>query len=112
MLKLELGFAVYVPLEGSSYLKLPKQLEDKKAVLNIQNDDEKCFLWSVLASLHPVSRRDQPHRLHHYKQYVNELNVGGIEFPMRVNQIAKFERQNTTISVNVFGYEERELFPL
>ena len=112
MLKLELGIAVYVPLEGSSYLKLPKQLEDKKAVLNIQNDDEKCFLWSVLASLHPVSRRDQPHRLHHYKQYVNELNVGGIEFPMRVNQIAKFERQNTTISVNVFGYEERELFPL
>ena len=101
-----------MPLQGSSYLRLPKELVDKKAVLNIKNDDERCFVWSVLAALQPVHRKDHPENGYHYKKYVNELNLDGIEFPMKVSQIAKFERQNTAISVNVFGYEQKELFPV
>ena len=112
MLKLDLGCVVYVPLQGSSYLRLPKELVDKKAVLNIKSDDERCFVWSVLAALQPVHRKDHPENGYHYKKYVNELNLDGIEFPMKVSQIAKFERQNTAISVNVFGYEQKELFPV
>ena len=104
MLKLDLGVAVYAPL--------PKGLEDKKAILNVQNDDEKCFLWSVLAALHPVHWKDQPHRVQHYKGYEQELNVSGIEFPMKVKNISKFEKQTPTISINLFGYEEKELFPV
>ena len=110
MLKLDLGVAVYAPLQGSSYVKLPKGLEDKKGILNVQNEDEKCFLWSVLAALHPVRRKDNPHRVGHYKRFERELNVSGIEFPMKVKDISKFERQNPTISINLFGYEEKELF--
>ena len=75
MLKLDLGVAVYAPLQGSSYVKLPKGLEDKKAILNVQNEDEKCFLWSVLAALHPVRRKDNPHHVGHYKRFEQELNV-------------------------------------
>ena len=112
MLSLDLGVAVNAPLQGSSYLKLPKGLDDKKAILNVQNGDEKCFLWSVLAALHPVNRKDQPHRVQHYKCYEQELNVSGIEFHMKVKDISKFERQNPTISINLFGYEEKELFPV
>ena len=112
MLKLDLDVAVYAPLQGSSYMKLPKELEDKKAILNIQNEDEKCFMWSVLAALHPVNRKDQPHRVQHYKDYEQELDVSGIEFPMKVKDIAKFEKQNPTVSINLFGYEEKELFPV
>ena len=103
---------MYTPLQGSTYIKLPKKLEDKKAILNIQNDDEKCFLWSVLAALHPVHLKGQPRRVHHYKSFEQELNVNGIPFPTKVSEITKFERQNQNISINVFGYEEKELFPL
>ena len=78
----------------------------------MQNEDEKCFLWSVLAALHPVNRKDHPHRVQHYKCYENQLNVSGIKFPMKVKDISKFERQNPTISINLFGYEEKELFPV
>ena len=112
MLKFDLGVAVYAPLQGSSHVKLPKGLEDKKAILNVQNEDEKCFLWSVLAALHPVHWKDQPHRVQHYKGYEQELNVSGIEFPKKVKNISKFEKQNPTISINLFGYEEKELFPV
>ena len=112
MLKLDLGIAVYTPLEGSSYVKLPKELHDKKAILYLRNDDQKCFLWSILAALHPVNRKHHPQRLHHYRSFERELNINGIEFPVKVSDITKFERQNQDISINVFGYEEKELFSL
>ncbi|KAK3731226.1 hypothetical protein QZH41_004694 [Actinostola sp. cb2023] len=98
--------------EPCSYLPLPQKIKNKKAVLNIQNQDPKCFLWSVLAAKHPVDRRDQPHRVNHYLPYESELNMTGMEYPVKVSQLKKFERQNPTISVNVLGYEQDELFPL
>ena len=34
------------PLEGNSYIPLPKELQNPKmGLMNIQNDDKKCFLW-------------------------------------------------------------------
>ena len=57
---MDLGVAVYTPLEGASYLPLPKKIKDKKAVLNIQNKDQKCFLWSVLMAKHPVQNEGCP----------------------------------------------------
>ena len=42
--------------------------------------------------------------------YKNELNFDGIEFPVTIDKIEKFERQNN-ISVNVFGFED-VLFPV
>ncbi|KAK3735533.1 hypothetical protein QZH41_005010 [Actinostola sp. cb2023] len=112
VLHLDLGVVAYKPVEGASYLPLPKKIKNKKAVLNVQNDDLKCFLWSVLAAKHPIDRRDQPHRVNHYKPYESELNMAGIDYPVKIDQVKKFERQNPTTSVSVFGFEEQELFPL
>jgi len=55
IVKMEVNTAEYVPLKGSSYVPLPCKIKAKKAVFNIVNDDQKCFVWSVLASLHPAS---------------------------------------------------------
>ena len=112
MIKLDLGVATYVPLQGSSYLKLPQTLEDKKAILNTQNEDETFLFWSVLAALHSPGREKKPSLCHHYKPFRQQLNVSGIDFPMKVTDIQKFERQNPTLSINVFGYEENDRFPV
>ena len=53
ILHMDVCVASYTPIRASSYVKLPKKIQDKKAVLNIQNYDNKCFVWSVLAVLHP-----------------------------------------------------------
>ena len=34
----------FKPIKAASYIPLPKDLADKKAVLNIQNTDNKCFM--------------------------------------------------------------------
>ena len=51
VINLELHIVKYTPLKGGSYIKLPKFLKDKKAIVNMKNDDEKCFLWCVLRAL-------------------------------------------------------------
>ena len=38
---------------GSSYFEAPKYIKNKHCLVNIRNYDQRCFLWSVLASLYP-----------------------------------------------------------
>ena len=95
--------AKYVPLKRSQYINLPPKVNNSKAVINIQNDDNKCFLWSVLAHLYEANHNRQ--RIEHYIPYETELNMNGITYPLAIKDVSKFEKQND-ISVNVFGYED------
>ena len=81
----------YRPLRGNSYFPTPKPLAAKKAILNIKNKDQKCFLWCVLAQLHPVDHTDNANRVSKYKQFENELDTTGVEFPVSLASIDHFE---------------------
>ena len=80
--------------------------------MNIKNDDQKCFQWCVLASLHPVDYTNHPERVSKYHPYENELNMNGIEYPVSLIGIERFERQND-ININVYGLNEEDcsIFP-
>jgi len=91
--------AQYRPLHGSSYIATPQWLAKKRAVVNIKNTDSKCFVWSVLAALHPAARN--PDQLYNYKPHEKTLNTSALTFPMPVKDIPKFEKQNPSLSVNV-----------
>ena len=50
-----INLSTYSPLPGSSYIKLPFELKNpKKGVINIKNNDQKCFLWCMLRYINPV----------------------------------------------------------
>ena len=59
-----------------------KFLLRSNAILNIENNDKYCFIWSILASLHPCYN-NHPNRVSNYKQYFNELNINGFDFSKR-----------------------------
>lgn len=41
-----LNIVSYMPMTGSSYIKLPKELQNSaKGLINLQNKDNKCFRW-------------------------------------------------------------------
>ena len=108
-----LSLASYRPTQGSSFISTPPEIVHKNAVVNVHNpDDDKCFLWAVLAALHPVDGKSHPNRLYHYKPYENELNTTGLTYPLPLSQVPKFETLNPNISVSVLVYEERQLIPL
>lgn len=109
---LELRINKYVPFKGGSYTPLPKQIAAKKAVINIKNEDSKCFLWSILAALHPVNKNSE--RVSHYKKYEHEFDkaLKGIEFPIKVTDIDKIEKR-INISINVYYYNDtKTVLPL
>ena len=115
MLKLTLLTAEFDPISASSYIKTPKEVARKRAVLNIQNKhSHDCFFLSILAHIHPVDRIKHPYRESHYRPFMDELNIDGITTPMQIRQIPKFERQNRDISINVMYYdsEYKAILPL
>ena len=41
-----INISTYRPLSGSSFVKLPVELRSpKKGLINMKNNDQKCFLW-------------------------------------------------------------------
>lgn len=89
---------------GSSYIKLPKFIENKKAVVNIENQDQYCFAWAVTSALYPANGRTSD--VSSYPHYSRVLNLTGMNFPVKLRDISKFEELNN-ISVNVYGLEKK-----
>lgn len=83
-------------------MKLPKFIENKKAVVNIKNNDVYCFAWAIVSALYPAVNNVS--EVSSYPKFEDVLNVDGIEFPMKLKTISKFEDLND-ISVNVYGLE-------
>ena len=111
IIKLELHTTRYNPLRGETWIPLPKELANKKAIINMQNKDNKCFLWCVLRALNPCEK--DPQRIDKkLKKKENTLNMDRIEYPVSLKDIDKFENQNPTISITVFGYKEKGVHPL
>ena len=48
VLQLVLKMVKYQPLQASKWRPLPKYLENKKAIINIRNNDQRCFGYSLL----------------------------------------------------------------
>ena len=86
-------------INGSSYFKIPLR---SNALINIKNNDKYCFIWSILASLHPCENH-HPNRVSNYKQYFNELNIEGFNFTngFKCSDVHKFNDLNN-LSVNIF----------
>ena len=102
--KLEIFITKYTPLSGRSYKPLPKSIQNKKAVINMNNDDNQCFKWAITRSLNPVDIK--PERVTKIlKMQAEKLNWTLIKFPTKVKDIHKFEKQNN-INVNVFSYDD------
>ena len=86
-------------LNGSNYVKIPLR---SNAILNVENNDKFCFLWSILAYLHPCNN-NHPNRVSNYKQYFNELNINGFDFSngFKCSDVHEFNELNN-LSVNIF----------
>jgi hypothetical protein len=101
----------FVPLRGSSYIPLPNFVSSRKAVVNPKNYDQKCFMWAVLAK---HVEGDNPHRVdYRYENLVDKYNFSNIQFPTIIKNIDIFERDNQTVSVNVYCIDDdkKNIYP-
>ena len=57
IINIELHTVRYTPLRRETWIALPKELANKNAIINMQNKDNKCFLWCVLRALNPCEKK-------------------------------------------------------
>ncbi|KAF0759256.1 Uncharacterized protein FWK35_00009779 [Aphis craccivora] len=55
-------------LGGSSFIKLPKIIYDKKAIINVNNYDNKCFKYAILSKFNEKKNKN-----HFSNKYLNFL---------------------------------------
>ena len=86
-------------MNGSKYVKNPLR---SNAILNVENNDKYCFIWSVLASLYPCNII-HPNRVSNYEQYFDEIDIQGFDFTngFKCSDVHKFNQLNNS-SVNIF----------
>ena len=77
--RLDIRVGVYNPLSGGCHIELPQKLKRKKAIINIECNDMKCFLWSICAALYSIGKSKKISRLKQYKKYENNFSFDGIK---------------------------------
>ena len=90
IIRLELHVVRYNPIRGEAWVALTKELANKNAIINPKNKDNKCFLWCILRALNPT--KDHPERIDKKLEKENTLNMEGIEYPVSLKDINKFEK--------------------
>ena len=123
-----INISTYRPLAGSSYIDLPIELKHpRKGLINIKNNDQKCFLWCHVRHINPL--KEHPERItkedkklfkhitnpetitQEDKELISDLDYDGIEFPVQEKNVSKIGVKNN-ICNNVFGYENGLVFPI
>lgn len=102
----EIRTAKHRPLVGSCYIKTPTTIRNKRATVNVRNRDNKCFLYAVAAALYCSNPKNPNHPLQ-YLPYIARFRYDGLNFPLAVKDVEKFEALNE-ISVNVLYWDEDE----
>ena len=113
VIKLVLHVTKWQPLYGSSYMPLDPYIANKKAIINMKNEDDKCFMWCVLRALYPKDKNAE--RIDKdLKSKQDIINMKGICYPVSLNGIKRFEELNPNISISVLGYNKEEggVYPL
>ena len=86
------------PFKVKSYIPLPFI---SKQIINVQNKDNKCFMWAILSALHP--QKDHAYRVSRYEPFVNEIPVEYQEMSITEihKKVPKFEKLNN-LRINIY----------
>ena len=105
ILKTRFKVAKYDKMIGEGYSKLPKYLIGKRAIINVKNDDKRCFGYAILSALH--QHQQVPHRPSIYNAFFQSDGLDKISYPVAVADIPAIEDQ-LGLHINVFSFYDRD----
>ena len=80
-----------------SYIKSPKWLENKKAVINPKNEnDDECFRWSIISTLnyHEIMKKE-------FENIFEKIKHEDKDFSLHKKDWKTFEQNNKSVALNV-----------
>lgn len=97
---LDLHIDNYQAIGAMSFIELPQKRKDNQ-----------CFKWPVSSCIFPAKKN--PNKITKLlKTNSEKLNWEGLEFPMKVDKIGIFEKNNPKYGVNVYGYKNDRVYPI
>ena len=90
---------------GNSYIKSPNWLINKRATINPQNNDDKCFLNATTVALNHQNTRNNSERISKIRPVIIDINIKEDREKLEKNNMTinwkKFEQNNKTIALNI-----------
>ena len=119
VLKVDVKFARFQTDSRLVLYCFATKIANSRCLLNIRNhEDQQCFRYCYVAAYHlhhgiGLDKVDQNYQTSPttYNQPGIHQSLGELDLPMGFEDIPEFEKLND-VQVNVFGYENGQLFPL
>jgi len=100
--KFQIRVNVYKPLGGSSFIPLPKEIENQKCVINVKNaQDNMCFKYAMLTRY--VDRNTLVNSNYSPRVFTAEveershLDFSDLTYPVHHEQISSFEKKMVSV---------------
>ena len=94
---------------GSSYIKSPEWIANKKATINPKNTKcNCCFAYSIIVALNYQNIKNHPEGMVNIISFMDKHNWEDINFPARIRDWKKFEKNNETIALNILQVPHEE----
>src|SRR5262249_52236607 len=102
------------PLRGESYIKLPDWIQNRKATVNIQNKNDKCFIYCLGRALEHTYQNPEKNDLQrvskHLEEVCDKLGLNTIKTQVQIDSdLVKIE-DNFNITINVYGHNKFGIF--
>ena len=93
----------------SSCVDSPEWRKKKKATTNPRNKDDKCFQYVAMVPLNHGENKWNPERFSNIKPLINKYNWDKIKYPSKIDDWKTFEKNDSTIAVNVLYTKEMKM---
>ena len=116
VLQFTLKIMKYVPLEGRGWQPLPEFLAKKEVIINIRNNDERCFVYSLLYFLErdnlPERNGNCVRKTLYKEEMFQRRHLDTLPYPISPNDVYLYE-DRPKMNINVFlFFEGRARHPL
>ena len=102
----------YDPLVARNYIPLPAEIQNKKATVNLKNDDDRCFIYCLGRALDPNPEKNHLDRVStHLKNVCETLGLNTIKTPVNIQDLPKIENQ-FNVSINIYSHSNSDIYPI
>ena len=90
----------------------PDWIKNKKATINIKNEDGKCFQYAATVALNFEEIKWNAERISNNKLFINKYNWEEINYPSKIDDWKRFAKNNSTGLLTFFILKEKKYFQL
>ena len=94
---------------GGLHIDSPNCIKNKKATINLNNEDGKCFQYAVTVALNYEEIKCNLERVSNIKPFINKYNWEGINHPSKIVDWKTFEKNDLTIVLNILHIKRKRI---